>query len=81
MCAPRIRHDGAGNCDALLLPAAQLRAALATQRVVAVWQRRHEGVRIGLACRCFDLLQNCIFLAVTDVFRDAAGSRIRTDFA
>mmetsp|Transcript_16853 Transcript_16853/g.46057 ORF Transcript_16853/g.46057 Transcript_16853/m.46057 type:complete len:356 (+) Transcript_16853:255-1322(+) len=67
---PRVRHDGARDGDALLLPAAQLRAALTAQRIVLARQRVDEGVRVGHVAGLFHLGLRRALLAVPHVVRD-----------
>eukprot|EP00955_Chlamydomonas_euryale_P103620 365509-Chlamydomonas_euryale.AAC.19 len=51
-----VLQDGTRDCDALLLPAAQLRAALAHVRLVSALRPRDEVVRVGGARRGLNLL-------------------------
>ena len=68
---PGVCDNGACYGNSLLLPAAQLRAALAAKRVVALWQFRYKVVGVGLACCSLDLLRCRILLAIADVLCNA----------
>ena len=49
--APRVGDDGAGDGDALLLPAGELGAALPAHGAVAGRQQRDEAVGVGQPAR------------------------------
>eukprot|EP00958_Prasinococcus_capsulatus_P018496 scaffold2162_cov398-Prasinococcus_capsulatus_cf.AAC.25 len=73
--AGRILDHRARDGDALLLAAAQLRAALSHRRVVPSGQPRDEVVRVGRARRRLDLRLRGVGLAVADVVGDAAAEQ------
>src|SRR5437660_8211387 len=63
----RIAQQRARDCDALALPAAESRAALAQHRVIAFRQTHDEFVRISGARRGADVREGHVFQAVCDV--------------
>jgi len=68
----RVAQQRARNCQALLLPAAELGAALAAERVVAVVHGLDECVRVGGTRRRFHLFVTRIRAAEADVLAHAA---------
>ena len=66
----RVRQDGAGDGDALTLPAGQANPALADNRVVAVFERFHKLVAMGDAADRSDVLTGCVGPRVRDVLGD-----------
>lgn len=76
----RLIREGARDCGALLLPAAQQGAALADQRPEALKELANKLVRIGHLARCLNLGEchsrailnyACHVPAVSDVLTDA----------
>ena len=68
-----VPHHGAGNADALALPAGKRQAALADRRVVAVGHLRDEVVRVGHLRRFDDLRRRRFRPSIGDVVADRAG--------
>ena len=66
-------QDGAGNGDALALPAREEHAALASQRVVALGQFADEFVRLRGAGGVFHVLLRRFGAAQADVARNGVG--------
>ena len=68
-----VLDDGAGDGDALLLPARELQAALACIGVVPVGQPADESVCVCSFGRLDKLGFRCVVLPVEDVLADGAG--------
>src|ERR1051325_1843075 len=72
-----VADQGAGDGDALALPAREGRPALADHRVVAVLQLADEFVRVRRPCRRLDLGERRRGLAVGDVLADGGAEQER----
>mmetsp|Transcript_20946 Transcript_20946/g.65401 ORF Transcript_20946/g.65401 Transcript_20946/m.65401 type:complete len:487 (+) Transcript_20946:20-1480(+) len=68
-----LADDGAGDGQALLLAAAELRPALTDLRRVALWQRAYEAISVGGPGSFLALLLRGALAAIGDVLADAAG--------
>src|ERR1700731_4139857 len=72
----RILEKDARDAKPLLLPARELRAAFADLRVVSVWERHDELIRMGLFRSFDDLVDARIGLAIAKIFGDRAREQI-----
>src|SRR3954467_7076226 len=73
----RALYNRAGDSDALALAAAPSPAALADHCLVAVWQRRDDGMNPRLLRRPDNFFHGRLRLAVADVLGDGGGEEDR----
>ena len=66
----RVGQQGAGNCQALLLPAGKRHPALAHLRIVAIWGLHDKIVRLGGLAACLDFCLGGLWFAKGDILAD-----------
>ncbi|MPN35834.1 hypothetical protein SDC9_183336 [bioreactor metagenome] len=71
----RLFQKCAGDAKPLLLAARNIDAALSQIRIVTVWERHDEIVRLRRFARSRDFFVGCVFVAPFHIFPDGAGKQ------